>query len=119
MNVIHDEIQMVPTEVKLTVAIGTKKEVRKFLKNKFGESKGYWKERADGHSCVFQHGINIVMVLDNKDGEVDLQDIVHECVHVTWFLSDMVDLSINSESQETQAYYVDYLFGKILDLNKG
>ncbi len=118
MSLIHEEIQMVPTEVNLTVAIGTKKEVRKFLKKKFGKNKGYWKERVDGHSCVFQHGVNIVMVLDNEGGEVDMQDIVHECVHVTWFLSDMVDLKIDSESQETQAYYVDYLFGRVMDLSK-
>ena len=119
MRVIHEEINLIPTEVKLCVVIGKKKEVRKSLREKFGKRKSYWRDMITSDPCVFEQGNNrIVMSIITENGEVDLQDIVHEAVHVTWFLSDMVGLNLDSNSQETQAYYTDYIFGKVLDLSK-
>jgi hypothetical protein len=48
----------------------------------------------------------------------DLQILVHELVHVLWYLSEHAKVKLTYESQEWQALMTDYLFNEIYEFDK-
>ena len=54
----------------------------------------------------------IMIVQDIKN----VSAIVHEAVHVTWELQRLCGDIFNYETQETQAYLVDYIVGKVMGI---
>ena len=112
MSLRYKEITLTPTDICLEVFIGKKKDIVKKLKKDNGEKKSYWKEMIGDSSCVVGLENHIFMFLL----EDDIKTIVHESVHATWFLDEIVGFNFNIESQEMQAYYVDYIVGEILKM---
>lgn len=111
-KVLANRIKLIPTDISLYVLVGDRKKFPKKLKTIFGDKKSYWKSII-GDS-------NEALILDNDIfiflEELDPQVVVHETVHATWFLDELVDLGFSSESQEVQAYYVDYIFSEIMKM---
>ena len=114
MKLKHKIIDLLPTDIQLEVFIGDKKEIVKKMKGECGKKKSYWKEVVGDAPCVDMSpkGNHIYMFLT----DFDAQTIVHESVHVSWYLDDIVGLNLNYDSQETQAYMVDYVFGEIMKM---
>lgn len=117
MNLRHKVIELTPTDICLEVFMGDRKDMINLLrkdheKNKKKRRKSYWKKVIGDSPCVVGMGNHIYMFLFNDD----LQTIVHETVHATWFLDDIVEFNYDFQNQEMQAYYVDYIFSEIMSM---
>jgi len=44
--------------------------------------------------------------------------LVHELIHVLWHVAKKSELDMNFDSQEWQAYFVEYLFTELKDFKK-
>ena len=63
------------------------------------------------YSHVLMDGDNIVCVLRTNSKNT----IVHECVHIAWYLLHTIHVNIDVNNHEIQAYLVDYLYEKIVE----
>ena len=108
----HKVVKLIPTDISLEIFIGKKKDIVKKLKKYKGKKKSYWKDMVGNSSCAVGMPDHIYMFLL----DTDIQTIVHEAVHATWHLDDIVDFGFDSHNQEIQAYYVDYIVGKVMKM---
>lgn len=113
----HKVFTLYPTDICLEVFIGKRKQMVKSLCEDKSRTKSEWKEMVGDTSCVVSDDNHIYMFL--QKGMDDLSTIAHESVHVSWFLADIVGFEFDVDHQEMQAYYVDYVFGKVLELKNG
>ncbi len=93
------KLRLIPTERKLWIYVGNKSKVQEEFK----------KADVDGYGCYFAD--------ENTKGEVIaviylsewcLQTLVHETTHAIDFFSESLEI----ESKELRAYYMDYVFMK-------
>lgn len=80
-------------------------------------------ENADGKGFAF-HAENkkgedrmVIMLSVSKDKNtyVDAGLIVHECVHMAWFILDRAAVKLDGNNHEAQTYLIEYLVRAICD----
>ncbi len=131
----YKEVKLIPTPFKLDVYIVgdryndnriTKKDrqgMAAILNSKYGHGYEYWYENTSKINEVF-HTIG-----DKKSEHEDtkrivmiigpcIKTLVHEMIHVLWYLADASGLDMDYKSQEWQACMGEYIFTEIKDFKK-
>ena len=108
----HKVIKLKPTDILLEVFIGKRKDIIKSLLKDYGEDKKYWKEMIDNGDCTVSWDNHIFIFMT----EFDVNTIVHEATHATWYLDEIVGFNINQDNDEIQAYYMGYIVEKIFKM---
>jgi len=131
----HKEIKLLPTLFSLDVYIvGEKykhnrisekdrKVIASIFVQKYGHGYEYWHEQTNSVNEVFQvtgatkseHGNTkrIVMVINPH-----IPTLVHEIIHVLWYLSKYSGLDMDFNSQEWQACMAEYIFTESKNFKK-
>jgi hypothetical protein len=112
-------IRLYPTLFSVDVWICTDlEELSKCFNIRYGATSDYYlgqlspnqTMRIDSTDNSELNGLRTIVVnLQNYDNAV----IIHEIIHVIWYLSKLTGIEINRKSQEWQAYFVEYLFTEI------
>ena len=58
----------------------------------------------------------LIVLRDAEDYPTMYDTIIHECVHLSWAIIDLVGVKINEENHETQAYLVENLNNEIKEV---
>lgn len=132
----YKEIKLIPTLFSLDVYIvgdrysekkiiteSDRKTIATIFNNKYGHGYEYWYENSNTVNEVFasngdkksEHGETrrIVMVINPC-----IKTLVHEMIHVLWYLADASGLDMNYKSQEWQALMGEYIFTEIKEFKK-
>lgn len=116
----YKEIKLEPTpfSVKVFYSKDPKEFAPKFKKlYKDGDWDNYFRDAFKNYyafvsSVNSKKGTDIIVCFNTLRPDI----VVHECVHITWFLQKFTHMEFNYESQEAQAYYVQHLYKEILKL---
>lgn len=115
------QINLLPTEFVLDVWI--EKDLDKLAKQfhkYYGASEEYYSNNLSPYQVstantttksLSKGHTKIIMNLKQIDGRI----VTHECMHVLWHLHNITGLEMNYDSQEWQAYMIDYLYHNIMD----
>ena len=115
----HKNIKLLPTEYTVDVFVCKNKDKiikqlnEKVDKNDWGK---YFEDSSVG-MCLYHTTDNnvryLIMILSDFNPII----ISHECIHISWRLADYCGFNFR-EDEEIQAYFVDYMVGEILKMNK-
>lgn len=112
-ELIYGSIKLHPTEQILDVIICD--DIR-LVKLKYMQLyRGAINIKPNIQGLVKQVDGNILMILVDYSEKT----LIHEAVHVTWELSKIIQTPWEYETQELQAYYVDYIVREVKNIKHG
>jgi len=109
---IHKRIALTPTPFFVDVFVSANlAEIEETLSELHGKESGFYRLNfKDGQQAMTAETEgNFLMVLPDFSEHV----MSHEATHITWMLGDKIGLDWDYQSQELQAYYIDYLVREI------
>ena len=131
----HKEIKLIPSFHKLDVYIvgnrynhnaiskNDRKSIASIFHAKYGGGYEYWYENTKRVNEVFDtvgdkssehESMRRIIMIINPSIEV----LVHEIVHVLWFLAKLSGLDMDYKSQEWQACMQEYIFTEVKNFKK-
>jgi hypothetical protein len=109
---IHKRIPLIPTPFHVDVFVSAElADIEEALSELNGKDSGFYRLNfKEGQQAMTAEAEgNFIMVLPDFSEHV----ISHEATHITWMLGDKIGLDWDYQSQELQAYYIDYLVREI------
>lgn len=108
----HKRILLIPTPFYVDVFVGGSiREAEETLNELRGKEEKYFRLEFQEHQQAMTaeaEGAFFMLLPDFSD-----HIISHEATHVTWLLGDKIGLDWDYQSQELQAYYIDYIVREI------
>ena len=116
----HKRIPLTPTDFVVDAWIGDNvEEISKAWIDEYGYDSEFYEQ------FFTETTEGIVIQLEDREGitrflaslpKLTPAVVLHECIHLSWYLDNQVGYNFSFSNQEIQAQYVEYLFKEIMSI---